>query len=114
MCDYCKRVLEKSSTIPHKKLECQFRRSMYCPVCASYGHQSSDCPNKEAWAIRKGLSCDPLPENIVLKVRNTEEGIKEVLKSHGIQPGSRILENRKLLRDMANSMDPPHMIAFTL
>jgi hypothetical protein len=35
-----------------------------------------------------------------------------VLKEHGVQPGSTHLENRKRLRDVANSMIPPRMIVF--
>jgi hypothetical protein len=47
-----------------------------------------------------------------MRVVDTEDGVKSVLKKHGIVPGSRQMENRKLLRDLANSLNPPHMIVF--
>ena len=84
---------------------------MYCAVCISYGHEPKCCPNKRAWALRRGFM--PTEENIELRVVDTEESVKSVLKEHGITPGTRQLENKKLLRDLANSMEPPHLIVFT-
>jgi len=91
-------------------MECQYRRSMYCPVCVGYGHTPESCPNKVAWALRKGKM--PTEANIELHVVDTEDCVKGVLKQNGIQPGSK-KENRKMLRDLANSMIPPRMIIFT-
>ena len=94
---------------------------MYCPVCVSYGHSPRNCPNKVAWAVRRGLPLDGL-ENTTLSVRDKEESIKAFLKrlgtSSGIIDAERIrqigsltkLELRKLLNDFANSMEPPRMI----
>lgn len=90
-------------------MECQYRRSMYCPVCVGYGHSPRDCPNKMAWAVRRGR-CPQA--NIELVVEDTDQGVKAVLKENGVQPGSTHLENRKRLRDVANSMIPPRMIVF--
>ena len=84
---------------------------MYCPVCIGYGHSPPNCPNKRAWAIRQGKPLEGV-ENLVLHVDDTEDGVKVVLKANGITPGTRQLENRKLLRDLANSMMPPRMIVF--
>jgi hypothetical protein len=54
----------------------------------------------------------PTEANLELRVVDTEEAIRAVLKSNGIQPGSK-KENKKMLRDLANSMQPPQMIIFT-
>ena len=108
-CKYCSHLLS-NVTVRHTILECQYRRSMYCPVCISYGHSPRMCPNKVAWAIRRGKK--PTEKNIELKITNTDAAIKDVLKRNGIQPGTTQLENRKRLHDMANSMNPPQMIIF--
>ncbi len=84
---------------------------MYCPVCVAYGHSPRFCPNKVAWAVRKGLPCHDI-KNLTLTIKDTEDGVKAVLKSNNITPGTTRLENRKLLNDLANSMEPPRMILF--
>jgi hypothetical protein len=109
-CGYCCHIL-KGTVVRHSILECQYRQSMYCPVCAAYGHAPADCPNKITWAIRQGLPTANL-ENLVLEVRGGEDGVKEVLKEYGLKPGTRIQENRKLLRNLANSLQPPRLIKF--
>ena len=98
---------------------------MYCPVCVAYGHSPRHCPNKVAWAVRKGLSLDGV-ENFVFKIKDTEESIKTFLNMFGASSGiidvtilKRIngltkLELRKLLNDFANSMEPPRMILFEM
>uniref|UniRef100_A0A6C0KQ27 Uncharacterized protein n=1 Tax=viral metagenome TaxID=1070528 RepID=A0A6C0KQ27_9ZZZZ len=114
-CRYC-----ITQTMPgHKILECQYRRSMYCPVCIAYGHAQGDCPNKIAWALRQGKPIQNL-ENLVLIVEITEntdkavkEGIKKLLEVHGIEHSApSILEYRKKLRDFANSIQPPRLVQF--
>ena len=69
------------------------------------------CPNKIAWAVRKGLPTNGLT-NLTLSVRDTEDGVKGVLKRFNVKPGTTRLENRKLLNDLANSLEPPRMIVF--
>lgn len=122
MCSYCSTLLH-TVTIPHMRLECQLRRSMYCPVCVAYGHSPRHCPNKIAWAVRKGLPLVGV-ENAVFKVKDSDESIKAFLKQFGASSGiidtSRLkringltrLELRKLLNDFANSVEPPRMIVF--
>ena len=83
---------------------------MYCPVCVGYGHTPVSCPNKVAWALRAGKM--PTEANLELRVVDTDGGVKAFLKTNGIPPGSK-KENKKLLRDFANSMNPPRMIVFT-
>ena len=109
MCPYCQHVLS-GIVVPHTIYDCNYRRSMYCFVCAAYGHTMADCPNKEAQAIRKGQV--PKEKNLVLSVKSTDQGIKEVLESHHITPGTTKMENRKRLRDLANSLNPPRLIVF--
>ena len=110
-CNYCSKTLG-SLTIPHSILECRYRQSMYCPVCMSYGHSPADCPNKIAWAVRQGKSAQGL-KNLEIRVEDTEESIRELLKKHGIKSASRKLENRKILRNLANSLKPPRLVIFT-
>jgi len=91
------------------------RQSMYCAVCMAHGHSPSDCPNKIAWAVRKGM--DPTGiENLWLDVPDSEEGIREILKEglkpFDLKPTKRKLDNRKLLRNLANSMQPPRLVRF--
>lgn len=109
MCDYCAHAL-KSVSIKHGRLECPYRRSMYCPVCVGYGHAPKACPNKIAWALRSGKM--PTEANLELRIVDTEDAVKAFLRSQGLPPGSK-KENKKVLRDFANSMNPPRMILFT-
>ena len=84
---------------------------MYCPVCVAYGHSPRHCPNKIAWAVRKGLPITDL-KNLTISVRDNEDGVKGVLRRYGVKPGTTQRENRKLLNDLANSMEPTRMIIF--
>ena len=54
----------------------------------------------------------PTEANLELRIVDTEDAVKAFLKSQGLQPGSK-KENKKVLRDFANSMNPPRMILFT-
>ena len=110
-CKYCQHVLA-GVVVRHRITECQYRQSMFCCVCMAYGHADDDCPNKIAWAIRKGEDASNAT-NHTLVVKDSEEDIKGVLRSYGLAPGTRILENRKLLRNLANSLKPPKLVLFT-
>lgn len=109
-CRYCSHVLG-GVVISHTILECQYRQSMFCPVCMAYGHTPADCPNKVAWAIRQGRPVGDI-QNLILEVDSTEEGVRDFLKSYNLKPGTRILENRKILRNLANSLKPPRLVHF--
>jgi hypothetical protein len=87
------------------------RKSMYCPVCAATGHKPADCPNKIAWALRKGLA-PPAGGNLVLRIEDSAEAVKAVLKENGIEPTTTQMKNNSLLRDLVNSMNPPRMLLF--
>jgi hypothetical protein len=78
----------------------------------AYGHADDDCPNKVAWAVRRGEDASATVNN-VLYVKNSEEDVKDVLRNHGLKPGTRIVENRKLLRNLANSLKPAALVIFT-
>jgi len=110
-CKYCQHVLG-GIVVRHRITECQYRQSMYCCVCMAYGHADEDCPNKIAWAIRKGEDSSVIA-NDTLIVKEDEDDIKALLREHGLTPGTRILENRKLLRNLANSFRPPKLVIFT-
>ena len=110
-CKYCRHVLGGIS-IRHKITECQYRQSMYCCVCQAYGHADDDCPNKKAWTIRAGKDASTII-NHELHIIDTEEDIKEVIRRHGLKPGTRKDENRKILRNLANSLNPPRLVLFS-
>ena len=113
-CTYCTKTL-RGLCIPHSPLECQTRQSMYCAVCMAHGHAPGDCPNKIAWAVRQGVDSTGLV-NLYLDVPDSEEGIreflKEALKQYDLKPATRKLDNRKLLRNYANSLNPPRLVRF--
>lgn len=81
----------------------------------AYGHTPSDCPNKTAWAIRQGKDHAEVT-NLYLDVPDSEDGIreflKEALKQYSLKAATRKLDNRKLLRNYANSMNPPRLLRF--
>ena len=97
--------------IPHNIFECQYRQSMYCAVCMSYGHTGADCPNKKAWAIRKGVDASEITNNVMI-IKDSPEGVKAVLKSYGVDPGTTRMEREKRLRNLANCLNPPRLILF--
>ena len=41
MCHYCAHIPYQS---PHAPEACPYQRSLYCPSCATYGHEPSACP----------------------------------------------------------------------
>lgn len=85
---------------------------MYCCVCQAYGHADDDCPNKKAWTIRAGKDASSII-NHELHIIDTEEEIKELIRKHGLKPGTRKDENRKILRNLANSLNPPRLVLFS-
>lgn len=113
-CDYCKKVLDGVS-IRHTVLTCPYRRSMYCYICASYGHIVGDCPNKRAKAIREGKSVKGIV-NLTLEVPSTKEGMHTFLFEKGLieKSSTYVLDSkvRGLLRDYSNSMNPPRLLVF--
>ncbi len=110
MCEYCKNVLN-GVTISHKPIECQYRRSMYCYVCAIYGHCPADCPNKKALAIRRGRDPSKV-KNLEIVVNDSDRAIRFMLKQYNVTPVSTQQGNKNLLHDLANSLTPPRMVVF--
>lgn len=114
-CDYCKHVLSGVS-IKHTIITCPYRKSMYCYICASYGHTVGDCPNKRAKAIREGRSPEGLM-NLTLEISSSREKIQQFLFDKGlIEKTSTYVPDvkaRGLLRDYANSLQPPRLLIFT-
>ena len=84
---------------------------MYCPVCMASGHSPDDCPRPLCWATRMGLPREGLVDR-TLSVRNTDDGVKGVLRRYGLTPGTTQRENKKLLHDLANSMVPTRAVVF--
>jgi len=93
-----------SMSKPHEKINCPTLNVLYCPVCASKGHGPNTCPNKVAWHTRQALG--PIPpglKNRELYVRDTPDGIANVLKEAGLVPTSPD-EDKKTLRRLANAL----------
>jgi hypothetical protein len=106
-CSFCVDNIE-GSFYTHRRIECPYRRSIYCYICSMYGHRIKECPNHRAKAIRQGLPADTI-KNLEFKVVDSEDTICAILSSYNIQPANKV-ENRKLLVDLANSMNPPRML----
>jgi hypothetical protein len=91
---------------------------MYCYVCAGYGHIVAHCPNKRAKAIRAGKSPKGI-ENLVFSFSSKSDAQKAFLIEKGVLEGvvkSTYIPEAKLkgyMKDYCNSLNPPHMLAFT-
>ena len=70
-----------------------------------------ECPNKIAYAIRRGESIEGVTNNI-LCVEDTKKGIEDVLNKYKVPTNTKDPENRKRLRHLASSMVPPRIIYF--
>lgn len=101
----------KSASANHTPLTCQFRKSLYCYVCAAYGHSPKKCPNQKALARRKGEDASKV-ENRELIVLHSEAAIKHVLKINGLTPLTSLEENKALLVDFAYSLPEPKMVVY--
>lgn len=111
-CPYCTHVEVKTGRrIVSTVEECKKRESMYCYICMVYRHTAEVCPNKIASAIRRGLTVEGV-ENNSLAVLNTKKGIEDVLNMYKVPTNTKDTENRKRLRHLASSMNPPKMILF--
>ena len=91
-----------SMSKPHEKINCPTLNVLYCPVCASKGHGPNTCPNKTAWHTRQALG--PIPPGLKDKeiyVRDTPDGVANVLKEAGLVPTSPA-EDKKTLRRLVN------------
>lgn len=113
-CSYCKHIL-KGVVTPHTRFECPYRRSMYCFMCACYGHAGTaqECPNKVAWALREGRSLKNI-KNLEFKIQDHIPTIRTYLKkNYNIEAGQRAVDVYKALRDLTNSMEPPRMLVFS-
>jgi hypothetical protein len=109
-CSYCQ-SLTNGHIVTHSRIECPRRRLTYCSICCAYGHTVSCCPDKIALAVRTGKSIKGIV-NLEIKLQDDEKTIREFLKTHGVEPTKRQAENEKLLRDLANAMEPPHLLVF--
>jgi type II secretory pathway component GspD/PulD (secretin) len=113
-CPYCTHVDPKTGIrIVRTVEECEFSKSMYCYICMVYRHTVQSCPNKIACAIRRGESIEGVVNNF-LEVLNTKKGIEDVLNTYKVPTNTKDTENRKRLRHLASSMNPPKMIQFKM
>ena len=87
MCSICAKVLPYYSA-PHTILDCPLRRSMYCCICAKYGHHLTACPTKFQNVSR------------LLHIVDTDEAIKAFLSEKKITCKKNI---RKALHEYADA-----------
>lgn len=92
MCSHCYHLLY-GLVETHQLRECPLRKNLYCARCAVYGHQPGKCP-KQAF-----------------RVPFTPEGIQAALKAHGAVDQGKV-KNIQMLRDIANTMNPPRKLVF--
>jgi len=100
-------------------MDCQWRKSLYCIVCYSYGHSRRSCPDIETKAIQDGLVSDK--KNLLLRVKHDPESVKEVLldRLEWIKPytkqnikGNDFESNKQLLKDYVNSVQPFQILLY--
>lgn len=106
-CSFC----NIKNTIPHTRLECPRRRSLFCTICSIYGHCVKSCPDKIALAVRAGKSTKGIT-NLEVRIQDSDAAIVEFLKAHNFKPTKKHADNQKLLRDVVNSMEPPRLLVF--
>jgi superfamily II helicase len=111
-CPYCTHVDTKTgSRVVSTVEECKMRESMYCYICMAYRHTVDLCPNKIASAVRRGQTVEGVVNNF-LEVLNTKKGVEDVLTMYKVPTNTKDTENRKRLRHLASSMNPPRMIHY--
>uniref|UniRef100_A0A6C0DPF6 Nanos-type domain-containing protein n=1 Tax=viral metagenome TaxID=1070528 RepID=A0A6C0DPF6_9ZZZZ len=109
MCSVCKHSC-KNLTIPHTPLDCQWRRTLYCYICCSYGHSPPICPDQEAIALRSGKL--PTQPNLYWRVKQDPESMKEEIIKNGLKPSSKQDMNKQILRDLSNTQIPLRILLF--
>jgi len=115
MCSICKKLLTGFS-IAHTEVDCPLQKSYYCTGCARYGHHTSTCPAMPMWKYREPVYEEqlkpdatantrtllPIPvtkEPNYVRIKNTDESIKEFLTAQGIKFKRNF---RRILNDYAN------------
>jgi hypothetical protein len=109
-CTACRSVLG-SLTRRHTPDACPLRKTLYCGVCASYGHGPSSCPDTAILALRQPqyleqllaptfleqyniTSRTPIPsneppstlENPTWEIQETEDALRIELQNVGLKP----------------------------
>ena len=65
MCSICKEILGKN-TLKHSPEYCPIANSRYCGICATYGHTTLKCHDKQALVHRKPTCLEQLIPGSVL------------------------------------------------
>ena len=88
MCSICVKVLPYYST-PHTVVDCPLRRSMYCCICAKYGHHITACPTTTFQGVTR-----------LLYITDTDKAIKTFLSEKKIVYNKNV---RKALNEYADA-----------
>lgn len=107
MCDFC-RSKYKHYMIKHETSTCPFKASLYCSVCACYGHALKTCPVHalKSNPVHKPITktkIDP-PSKPILELSNDDESLKAFLQSKSQMPikGAKFADLRKLVKQFAD------------
>lgn len=109
MCDFC-RSKYKHYMIKHETATCPFKASLYCSVCACYGHALKGCPVHKATRLSVPIkTCiTPIKTTIaikpILELSNDDESLKAFLQSKSQMPikGAKFADLRKLVKQFAD------------
>ena len=78
MCTICIRIMGASFSGSHTETDCPLRASMYCSICARYGHLHNNCPAASHYRPS------------ILYIKNSDNAIRAFLKEKGISYGTKI------------------------
>ena len=78
MCTICIRIMDASFSGSHTETDCPLRASMYCSICARYGHLQEKCPAASHY------------HPYILYIKQSDNAIRAFLKEKGISYGTKL------------------------
>ena len=100
MCDICIPILGRQAKF-HPGKPCVVAKTLYCSLCAVYGHSYKGCPETATKALRESTPTEPLQETVVnltfpadvashVEITDDEEGkcVRAMLIANNIVPMS--------------------------
>ena len=106
MCDKCYSTLA-NLVKPHEMSMCPLKRSLYCGVCAIYGHSSAACPDTVTHLFRTPHYMEQLiPPSLMEEYAiNTRTPIAALPRPESRLPPLCIMETAEALRAVLISID---------
>jgi hypothetical protein len=107
MCPSCQSI-NKHFIVKHEESACPFVASLYCPTCASYGHQ---CPGRrdlrpDPALLKEFLKKPVSPSKPILELTDREDSLKSFLQSKSRMPNKALKRKdlQKLVTAYAKEM----------